>query len=237
MPQSPGANCACSSCPCPCWKPKSPNASPSPNRCSRPNPSRNTRQTARLPTRSIPFNWPKANLPISRNKRWKTTLWPCSSPESCPANPWTPSTKAGSGQPRSGARSQNREGTPLPNFWISEQDKTIQSCYPTLQWRIGNPAVLTSYANSGQRRPIRPRAARLATGLQTCGSRLRKNTRDPHLPVMRVTMATTLHSGVYPPPGASRWLNRANPPASIRRAPRSSLPSEKWAVLQHTPSV
>ena len=165
------------------------------------------------------------------NKRWKTTLWPCSSPDSCPANPWTPSPKAGSGQPRSGARSRNREGTPLPNFWISEQDKTIQSCYPTLQWRIGIPAIPTSYANSGQRRPIRPRAARLATGLQTCGSRLRKNTRDPHLPVMRVTMATTLHSGVYPPPGASRWLNRANPPASICRAPRSSLPSEKWAVL------
>ena len=164
-----------------------------------------------LPTRSIPFNWPKANLPISRNKRWKTTLWPCSSPESCPANPWTPSTKAGSGQPQSGSHSRNREPrSPISGYLnrTKPSKAAILPCSGASGIRPSLPAMPFP-ASAGPSVPAR-RASRRA--YKHADRRLRKNTRDPHLPVMRVTMATTLHSGVYPPLGASRWLNRANPP-------------------------
>ncbi len=84
-----------------------------------------------------------------------------------------------------------------------------QASYSVSQVHAGNPTLLTGCTKSGRPRSNRPRAARLATGILTCGPRRQKHTRDPHLPVMRVTMATTLHSGVYPPPDASRWFNRA----------------------------
>ncbi len=152
-------------------------------------------------TRAKLFNWPKGKLAIIRNNRLGSHM----------DSAYLPVLAMAPG-PESAKYNKPDQVNPDPTS-LPEAGNTDPQFRDIL---TGQNQHKQAILHTGRRwesdllsRAIRPRAARLATGILTCGPRRQKHTRDPHLPVMRVTMATTLHSGVYPPPNASRWRNRA----------------------------